>query len=265
MDNLPAYLNANQKHWDQNTEVHLESAFYDLPGFRNGKSALNPIELKLLGEVAGKKILHLQCHFGQDTLSLARMGAEVTGVDLSEKAILAARSLAEELQLSARFIQSDVFQLDQVLDENFDIVFTSYGVIGWLPELRSWARIIDHFLKPEGKLIFVEFHPVVWLFDDHFEKIVYSYFNIGPIVEETEGTYADRSAPVTSTSYSWSHTFADIFSALLDRGLRITHFEEYDYSPYNCFNNTVKVENGYQIEGLEGKLPMVFSMVADKA
>jgi len=258
------YLKVNQELWDKKTGVHVDSDFYDMESFLAGETTLKPIELDLLGDVKGKKILHLQCHFGQDSLSLARMGAEVTGVDLSGQAIQKARELADQLDLPARFIQSNVLELDQNLNGEFDIVFTSYGVIGWLPELEGWARIIDHFLKPGGAFIMVEFHQMLWMFDENFQSIKYSYFNQGAIIEEIEGSYADPQAPIKANSYQWDHSLSEVFSALLGNGLQITHFREYDYSPYNCFNQAVEVPGGYQVKGLEGRLPMVFSVVARK-
>jgi SAM-dependent methyltransferase len=258
------YVQINRELWNKKTEVHFDSEFYDVPSFRQGRSSLNAIELELLGDIRGKKVLHLQCHFGQDTLSLARLGAEVTGIDLSDKAIEKARQLADELTLDARFICCDLFDLEQHLDDLFDIVFTSYGTIGWLPDLEPWGRIVNRYLKPDGKFLIVEFHPVVWMFDDEFRSFAYSYFNRGPIVEETEGTYADRNAPVKAQSYGWNHSLSDVANALLNQGLRIETFREYDYSPYNCFQNTVQMEKGFQIQGLEGKLPMVYAMKAAK-
>lgn len=264
MENNPSYLSANKTLWDQKTEIHVDSDFYDMKSFLAGQTSLKEIELPLLGDIKDKSLLHLQCHFGQDTLSLARMGARTIGIDLSEKAIQTAQQLASQLNLQARFIASDVFQLDQHLEGQFDIVFTSYGVIGWLPELKSWARIIDRFLKPGGQFVFVEFHPVVWMFDDDFTRFEYGYFNMEAIIEETEGTYADRNAPIKAKAYNWNHSLADVIGALLERGLHITHFQEYDYSPYDCFNNTVKTEKGYQIKGMEGKIPMVYSLTVEK-
>jgi 2-polyprenyl-3-methyl-5-hydroxy-6-metoxy-1,4-benzoquinol methylase len=264
MENPDSYLKANQQLWDQKTEVHVDSEFYDMQSFLAGQTSLNEIELSLLGDIRDKSLLHLQCHFGQDTLSLARMGARTIGIDLSEKAVQKAQQLADQLDLQARFIASDVFQLDKKLEGQFDIVFTSYGVIGWLPELKSWARIVDHFLKPGGQFIFVEFHPVVWMFDDDFTKVDYAYFNKEAIIEETKGTYADRNAPINAQSYNWNHSLSDVIGALLERGLQVTHFQEYDYSPYDCFNHTVKSEKGYQIKGMEGEIPMVFSLLVSK-
>lgn len=259
-----AYLHVNRELWNKMTAVHVETDFYGMEDFKKGKSSLQAIELELFEELRGKKILHLQCHFGQDTLSLARMGAQVTGVDLSDQAIEEAKRLADELGISARFIQSDIFQLDKILHETFDYVFTSYGVIGWLPELESWGKIINHFLKPGGKFLMVEFHQMVWMFDEDFSQITYSYFNDGALIEEVESSYADSNSVIKQQSYQWNHNIAEVISALLEQKLTIQHFKEYDYSPYNCFNNTVKTEKGYQIKGYEGKIPMIFSIIAKK-
>jgi 2-polyprenyl-3-methyl-5-hydroxy-6-metoxy-1,4-benzoquinol methylase len=186
------YLEMNRAGWNAKTPVHVNSAFYDMPGFLAGNTSLKDLELGLLGDVKGKRVLHLQCHFGQDSLSLARMGAHVTGVDFSDVAIEKATSLAAELQLDATFIHSDVYSLKEHLSGSFDIVFTSYGTIGWLPDLKLWADIVQYFLKPGGQFVMVDFHPVVWMFDERFQSVTYSYFNTGPIVERSEGTYADR-------------------------------------------------------------------------
>jgi SAM-dependent methyltransferase len=174
------YIEINRRSWNNRTDTHLASAFYDVPGFLKGNSSLKDIELHLLGDVTGKSILHLQCHFGQDTLSLSRLGATVTGVDLSDKAIENAERLAKETGLPADFICCDIYDLPNYLDTTFDIVFTSYGTIGWLPDLDKWANIIARYLKPDGRFIFVEFHPVVWMFDNDFEKVAYNYFNDAP-------------------------------------------------------------------------------------
>ncbi|WP_167611789.1 class I SAM-dependent methyltransferase [Maribellus sediminis] len=259
------YIAINKKLWDEKTEHHFQSDFYDVSSFLKGKDSLNTIELELLGELKGKKILHLQCHFGQDTISLARHGAEATGVDLSDKAIEKARELNDKLGTTVRFIQSDVYQLHEVLDEQFDIVFTSYGVIGWLPDMNKWAEVIHRFLKPGGKLVFVEFHPIIWMLSYDFQRIEYNYMDSPPIIEELEGTYTDRSAPIKEKSVSWNHGLSTVINALIKSGLTITDFREYNYSPYDCFQNTVKIdERKFKIKGLEDKIPMVYSVTADK-
>jgi len=259
------YIEINRQSWNNRTETHLKSEFYDLNGFLQGKSSLNDIELNLLGDINGKTILHLQCHFGQDTISLGRLGAEVTGVDLSNKAIESAKQIAKDTNSTAKFICCDIYDLPNHVDEKFDIVFTSYGTIGWLPDLDKWAKIVSKFLKPNGQFIFVEFHPVVWMFDDNFEKIEYRYFNSGAIIETENGTYADKKADITQSSVCWNHGLSEVLNNLINNGIEINSLEEYDYSPYNCFNKTIEFEpKKYRIEHLDDKIPMVYSITATR-
>lgn len=266
MDEKLNYLKLNKETWNLKTEVHVESEFYNNEAFVNGKSSLNSIELDLLKGVKGKSILHLQCHFGQDSLSLARMGAHVTGIDFSNKAIKKANELKADIGVEATFVCTDVYSLKEVLDQKFDIVFTSYGTIGWLPDLDKWANIVSHFLKPNGEFIFAEFHPVVWMFDDKFKEVAYNYFNDGPIVETIQGTYTDREADLKTKCVFWNHAMSEVVTSLLNAGLRIDSLNEFDYSPYNCFENTVEFEQGkFRIEGMENRLPMVYSIQATKA
>lgn len=259
------YIAINRTSWNDRVDVHMQSAFYRMDVFRQGATSLNAIELALLGDVRGKRILHLQCHFGQDSLSLARLGAKVTGMDLSDKAIDAARQLATELELDATFVCCNLYDLPKHLEGSFDVVFTSYGVIGWLPDLDGWASVIDHFLAPGGRFILVEFHPVVWMFSNDFSEVAYSYFNREAIVEELEGTYADRDAQKQFSSISWNHGLGEVLSPLLKRGLQLRSLEEFDYSPYDCFDQVVEIAPGkYQIAPLHGKIPLVYALEATK-
>ena len=265
MNSEQNYIEINRQSWNTKTEVHLQSEFYDLEGFMNGKTSLNEIELNLLGNINGKTILHLQCHFGQDTISLSRLGATVTGVDLSDKAIESAKQIAAKTGSTATFICCDIYDLPNHLDQQFDVVFTSYGTIGWLPDLDKWAKIVSRFLKPNGQFVFVEFHPVVWMFDDNFDKIGYRYFNSGAIIETESGTYADKNAPITQEYVMWNHGLSEVINSLLNNGLQLQQLNEYDYSPYNCFNKTIEFEpKKYRIEHLENKIPMVYAVVAKK-
>ncbi|NOT38705.1 MAG: class I SAM-dependent methyltransferase [Saprospiraceae bacterium] len=258
------YKELNKQTWNKKVEYHYQSEFYDVESFLQGKNVLTPIELKLLGDIEGKSILHLQCHFGLDTISLSRMGASVVGVDFSDIAIEKATELATQENANARFIECDVLELDKHLDEKFDIVFTSYGTIGWLDDLQQWARIIKHFLKTGGRLIFAEFHPVVWMFSDQFDSIQFSYFKGDPIIEKESGSYADREAEIQTESVSWNHSISEVMQALLSEGLSIKDFNEYDYSPYNCFLNSEEFEKGkWRITHFENKIPMVYSIVAE--
>ena len=259
------YIKKNKELWNQKTEYHIKSDFYDMNSFLNNKNSLQTIELDLLGDISGKKILHLQCHFGQDTLSLGNFGANVTGVDLSDNAIKKAKNLAKETNINANFICCNIYDLPKHLNEKFDIIFTSYGTIGWLPDLNKWAQLISNFLKPNGKFVFVEFHPVVWMFDDDFKKIKYRYFKSDAIIEIEEGTYADREASIKTESITWNHSLSEVINSLITSGLEINKFDEYDYSPYNCFNNTTKIsKNKFRIKHLDNKIPMVYSVVATK-
>lgn len=259
------YLDINKQSWNNKTDIHIKSAFYDQENFMKGKSSLNSIELGLLGDIKGKSILHLQCHFGQDTISLSRLGAYVTGVDLSDKAIESARQIAQETNTDTKFICCDIYDLKDHLDEKFDIVFTSYGTIGWLPDLDKWASVVSHFLKDGGQFVFVEFHPVVWMYDDNFERIAYNYFNTGPIIETENGTYADKDADVSLSYVMWNHSMSDVVNNLIKHGLTIQSLEEYDYSPYDCLKKTIEVEpKKFRIENMGDKIPMVYSLTANR-
>ena len=256
------YLQVNRDHWNQRTPVHLTSDFYDVEGWLAGKECLREIELNILPQsLAGKSLLHLQCHFGQDTLSLARRGAQVTGVDLSDQAIGAARELSERSGLPGRFINCDLYSLPEHLNETFDIVYTTYGTIGWLPDLDRWAAIVARYLKPGGQFVFVEFHPMAWLWNEERTGIKYPYFNTEAIVEDTTGSYTDGSESVRGREISWDHPVSKVINSLLDQGLTLRRFEEYDYSPYTCFDDLIEVgENRYQFKQMPGLIPLTYSL-----
>ncbi len=259
------YIDANRKIWDDRVAIHSKSDFYDLKSFKEGKSSLNFIELNELGDIKGKSVLHLQCHFGMDTLSLARLGASVTGVDFSSEAINLAAQLNNELNLNAEFICSDVYNLGDHLQKKFDIVFTSYGVIGWLPDLEKWAELISYYLNPDGTFLIVEFHPVLWMLDDNFEQLKYSYFNNEIIETEVKGTYADRDADISGIEYGWNHSLSEIISSLLKNGLEVISFNEFPFSVYNCFAKMIQGEDGFwRFKNLENKLPLMFSLKCRK-
>lgn len=255
------YLDTNRSFWNNATGVNFESDFYDQKTFEAGRNSLNDIELGLLGDVRGKSILHLQCHFGQDSLSLQRMGAQVTGVDLSDAAIGKAQDLNQQLGLDAEFICSDVYGLKTVLNKQYDMVFTSYGTIAWLPDLNRWADVVGHFLKPGGTFVFAEFHPAVWMWDDDFTKITYNYLNREVIADVEEGTYANKEAGTRNAYMCWNHGIGEVATALLKQGIAIEALQEFDYSPYPCFNGCEEFEKGkFRIEQFGNKLPLVYAI-----
>lgn len=263
MDNQwSKFFEENKKVWDDRVETHLHSDFYDQTSFMAGKSSLTEIEAGALGDVKGKSMLHLQCHFGQDSLSWARLGAKVTGVDFSEKAILTAQKINNELGLDAEFVLSDVYDLPNVLNGQFDIVFTTYGGIPWLPDLDKWAKVVGHFLKPGGVFYQAEFHPLFYIFNFDNHKVEYGYFTEkNPYSEEISGTYADRYAGIQGTEHFWNHGLSEVIGPLLGQGLQLVEFKEYDFSPYNCFPNMVEKEAGRFVWGNFGvRLPHIFSI-----
>jgi ubiquinone/menaquinone biosynthesis C-methylase UbiE len=259
-----SYIDTNKTLWNNKVSIHLDSEFYDMPSFMSGKSSLNSIELDILGDIKGLSVLHLQCHFGQDTISLSRLGAKAVGVDFSEKAIETAHQIAKDTQSNAQFICSDVYELPNVLDEKFDIVFTSYGTIGWLPDLDRWASVVSHFLKPGGRFIMAEFHPVLWMFDDDVKQVEHSYFNAAPIIGTEKGTYADKAVEQEFTYHCWNHSNSEVINSLISKGLTIKLFNEYDYSPYNIFSDGVEIEKGkYIVKHMGNKIPLVFAIEAE--
>lgn len=257
------YQEINKTSWNTRTELHLQSSFYDMETFLEGKNTLKSIEQELLGDVCGKTILHLQCHFGQDSLSLVRMGAKVVGVDLSDVSINKAIELNDQLGLDADFICCDLYALPDHLHGQFDIVFTSYGVIGWLPDLDCWAAIVRQYLRPNGVFVMAEFHPVLWMLDEQGESFLHSYFNNGPISESGTASYTGNEAPEPFESIGWNHGLAEILQSLTDQGLFVETFREYDYSPFDCLPKSNRTGGDkYQVRGLEGILPLTFAVRA---
>ena len=264
-DRWNEYFEKNREKWNGYVPIHEKSRFYDVDGFKNGRNSLTFVELEELGDVSGKSLLHLQCHFGLDTMSWARLGARVTGVDFSEKAIELARALSKELAISTRFIQSNIYDLPTVLEEQFDIVYTSYGVLCWLPDLKKWGRIINQFLKEQGVFYILEFHPVRSMLNDE-GNITEPYFHTDePAKYEGSGSYADPSADFKHVSYEWFHSLGDVVNALTDSGLRIEFLHEFPFSTSGDCPFLVKREDGLWYHmNKDIRIPLMFSIKAIK-
>lgn len=265
MTSTEDYLRSNLNLWDQRVPVHLETAFYGMDAFREGACSLTHIEREALGDVSGRSLLHLQCHFGQDSLSLARRGARVTGVDFSPQAVATARSLNQQLGLSAEFVESSVYDLPVVLAGTFELVFTSYGVLKWLPDIDRWAEVVGRYLAPGGTFFMVEFHPLLYVFDyERAERIEHGYFTeAAPITYDEVGTYADANLPnpKKQAAYAWSHPVSRVISALIARGLILEQFTEYPYSTLDCFPFVVRQEaEKYVHHSHPGKIPMLYAL-----
>lgn len=259
------YLRHNKDSWNKRTLAHVDSEFYDNESFVAGRNSLNPIELPFLKDIAGKRVMHLQCHFGQDSISLARMGAEVTAIDLSDEAIKQGRILAEKCGVSVRFICADVFDTLSHVDEPFDVVFASYGTIGWLPDIQKWAQIVSKLLRPGGELVFAEFHPMVWMYNDDLSEVTYNYFKDEAIIETNTATYTDSERPIAQTNVTWNHSLSSVVNALIQEGLTIGTLNEYDYSPYNCLAHMVEFEPGkFRVKHFKNYMPLVYLIHATK-
>lgn len=264
------YVASNKELWDEWVGINAGSAFYDVAGFKRAPTPLDTEVLDGLGDFAGKSVLHLQCHFGIDTIRLRLAGAaRAVGVDYSGKAIALARTLAAEMGVDAGFVERDVLALD--LAEQFDIVFTSYGVIGWLPELAPWGRVIARHLKPGGRFFIIEGHPTMWMFDgagaDGF-VVRYPYFRSAEpiaIAHAAGSHYADPTAKFEGTEYSWAHSLGETFSSLLDAGLRIDEFREYAHIVWRAFPSMVEEAPGrFVLPAGKPDIPLMFSIRASK-
>lgn len=268
------YTRYNLGWWNDAAQAHAQGEGYLMTEFKNGLSKLYPLDYEEVGNVTGKKLLHLQCHFGMDTLSWARLGAQVTGVDFSDKAIAIAQDLAHEIGIDATFICSDIYRVQDVLDaaEQFDIVYTSHGAICWLPDLQPWGQIIAHYLKPGGFFYIAEGHPFMWTIDEKAPepdlKIGYPYFSREPIKDETPGTYAEKEATLEHiTTYSWLHTLSEIFGSLLSAGLTIDFFHEHQFCAWECLPGMEEGEDRlwrFKDPAKREMLPLTFSLKATK-
>ena len=221
----PAWKVANRAHWDELVAVHLGPRGYDLTNLRERRGRRNAIEEAELWPLDGQYILHLQCHFGADTLTFAQRGATVVGLDFLPSAILAAGRLADELGLAgrARFVQADLYDAPTAIPEPaaFDMVFVSWGAIGWLPDIRRWAEIVAHFLKPGGSLYLAEAHPAAPVFDDAASQsngrpgFFAPYFSREPVVSDGAQDYVDETATLhNATTYTWIHPLGDIIFSI---------------------------------------------------
>ncbi|MWG33072.1 class I SAM-dependent methyltransferase [Halomarina oriensis] len=266
----------NRAHWEDLAALHPTTEFYDLDGFLGGESSLQWVEREELGDVDGRSLLHLQCHFGMDTLSWAREGAEVVGVDFSETAIETARNLASDADLSdhAQFVEANVYDAPTALADaeampagGFDVVFTSYGVLTWLPDVEAWARVVADCLAPGGTFYVAEIHPFSHVLMDvgvrdgrlHSD---WPYFGEGPQTYDVDGSYADEEADVASTeTREWPHPLGDVVTALLDAGLDLEFLHEHEFA---CFEQVAGMEERddgfWELPG--ASLPFLFSLKA---
>jgi len=234
-DDTSRFYDTNRARWDESVAIHVASEGYDMAGFLRGEKALYDVELAEVSDVAGKSLLHLQCHFGMDTLNWARLGATVTGLDFSEPAIEQARALAAQIGINdATFVQSNLYDAREAIEGQFDVVYTGIGALGWLHDIREWARIVAHFVRPGGLFYIYEGHPVLWALDfdrdgeDHQLVLSEPYFETAkPSEYDGEFTYTDGPPLRNTKTFEWNHGLGEIVTALIDAGLRIEFLHEH--------------------------------------
>ncbi len=271
---VDARLEPNREFWDERVAIHVDSDFYDVERFKAGASTLRPFEIEEMGPIEGKRMVHLQCHFGLDSLSWARRGATVVGVDFSAPAVEAANALAKELGLDARFVAADVYDAAMRLgDERFDVVYTGLGALNWLPDLTRWARVVTALLAPGGFLYLSEFHPLTWVLADDDLTVERSYFHDAEGVEfDDPGTYADLSAQTShNATHEWAHSLAEVVGALLDAGLRLELFSEHDFTLFERWpflvadHEVLDAGTVYRLPDEMPRLPLMYSLRARRA
>lgn len=261
----------NRANWDSRVEIHYSSEEYGVQSFRDDPDHLSDVvrfDKDKLTEVDGKRLVHLQCHIGTDTVSWARLGADVTGVDFSERSIEAARRLSEEAKTPARFVVSELYEAPQVLDQTFDIVYTGVGAVCWLPDIKGWAEVVSALLEPGGRFYIREGHPVMWALDwEDEEKLAleHNYFEGEPIEWEESTTYAGAGEVTSPKTYDWNHGIGQTLTSLIDSGLRIDRVEEYQFCEWQGIAQLVEGEDGrYRLPDRPGRLPLMWSVLATK-
>ena len=270
---MDKYGETNRANWDSRVPIHVESDEYGFDRYVENPDHLSSVvsfDQDKLPAVSGRKLIHLQCHIGTDTVSWARLGAEVTGIDFSEASMEAARHLSSESGTPGRFVVSDVYDSPSTIPEKFDIVYTGVGAICWLPDIREWAQVVSSFLKPGGVFYMREGHPIVWALDyerDDEEIVVrYPYFEQAePSSWSEDSTYGGDGVIASPEVFVWNHGMADVLQALLDAGLRIDRVEEYDSLEWEA--GPVKELGGdgrYQLREGRERLPVMWSVLATK-
>jgi 2-polyprenyl-3-methyl-5-hydroxy-6-metoxy-1,4-benzoquinol methylase len=262
-------LAANREMWDERVPIHVAGDFYDVDGFRTDRRrlAVEPFEVDELGDVEGRSLVHLQCHFGLDTLSWARLGARVMGLDFSGPAVEAAGRLAAEIGVEADFVRADLYDAVAALGHRrFDVVYTGKGALIWLPDIRRWATVCAALVAPGGTFYLSEFHPLTDIFGWESLEIERSYFDPAPLFDESSGTYADLDAPTShNASYEWQHPLGTVVSALVEAGLVIEFLHEYPFTLFPRWPFLEKRDDGsFVLPAGMPQLPLMYSIRATK-
>ena len=268
---LDEHREANRTNWDDRVPAHLASEFYGVEDFIAGTRNLTQavdFDRAQLGDVRGRSLLHVQCHIGLDTLSWARLGASVTGVDFSERSIEAARDISRRSGVPGCFVLADVHEAPEVLAETFDIVYASEGVLCWLPSVAAWARAVREFTRPGGTFYIRDGHPLAHALDldrsDGTLVMVDPYFEGKAIRYDEPGTYTEAGVEINHTvTYEWNHSLGEIVSALADEGFRVESLREYPFSGYQAQPGMIQGDDGWwRLPDPAQRLPMLFGLKA---
>jgi len=261
---------ANLANWDERTGIHIRSQFYDVERWLREERGPRPWEVETLGEVRGLTLVHLQCHFGLDTLAWARAGARVTGVDFSPAAVAAASEIATRAGLvdRARFVCSDVYEASSALGgETFDIVYVSLGALHWLPRIDRWAEQVGSLLRPGGRLYLHDEHPLTWALADDSLVVEHTYFeDEQPYVDDSPHTYTDADVDlVNKRSYEWNHSLGETVAALIAHGLRIDAPDEHDWTVWRRFPWLEELADGrWVVPPDKPRFPLSFMLLATR-
>jgi SAM-dependent methyltransferase len=273
---MPDYRAVNRANWDERAQAHAASAGYNLEAFAADKTHLSDVvrfDRPLLGDIAGLRGIHLQCHIGTDTLSLARLGATMTGLDFSARSLEQARLLAERAGPAVEYVESEVYAaVDAVGGATFDLVYTGIGALCWLPDIRRWAETVAALLRPGGRLFIREGHPVLWALDydrtDDLLALEFPYFERPePQVWNDEGTYVETDHVFTNTTtHEWNHGLGEIFTALTAAGLSVTGFTEHTSVPWEALRGKMtELANGeWQLTDRPWRLPHSYTLQATR-
>ena len=269
------YITLNKANWDERAPLHAASAGYETQALVDDPAHLSEVvrfDLPLLGDISGAKGVHLQCHIGTDTLSLARLGAQMTGLDFSPAAIVQARLLAQRAGANLEFVEANVFEAAETLPrESFDLVYTGIGALNWLPSIERWANAVASLLKPGGRLFIREGHPVLFsLNEDRQDALVieHPYFEQEtPQVWEDDSSYVETDARLTATiTHEWNHGMGEIISALLSHGMQITGLVEHDSIPWEALPGQMSCDHHgeWRLDRDRWRAPLSYTLQAIK-
>lgn len=267
----------NQARWDEVVAIHVASPFYRVKEFLAGEEILLPIEASEIGDLRGKSLIHLQCHFGIDTLALARRGAQVTGLDFSKNAIAAARDIATQAGIAANFVEGNLYDAPALINERFERAYVTWGAINWLPDIKGWARVAAAMLKPGGELYLLEGHPFAFTLDQPDRELgsaavgvlqpAYDYFQTAPLVFDADTTYSGEDTKLKNTrTHEFVHGIGAILTALMEAGLTLTYFKEHDSLAWAMWPKMIEgPDRMYRLPAGETNLPLSFSLKVRKA